>query len=139
MSIMPWKPPLNIPSIPAEPAGVGLVSWLRHALKIFRLSLYGWILTFVGFALVPIIIKVMGGIGIGFISYKLGGFALKEVFSAIQSNINSLPPEILPFIAMSKIGEGMSIIFGGIAARVALMGFNSMNAGGERRGMIWKA
>lgn len=139
MSLMPWKPPLNVPGLPTPPAKPGLTSWLGHALKLTRVTLVGAIISFLGFALVPLIIKVMGGLGIGFISYQLGSMALTEVFQIIQTNFNALPPEVIPFVGMSKIGEGISIVFGGMAAKLALIGFTSMQSSGKRRGMIWEA
>lgn len=140
MSLMPWKPPLSVPTPPGTPGGkLGVVSWLSHAFKLTRVTAIGWIVTFIGFALVPIIIKIMGGLGIGFISYQLGSMALNEVFQQIQTNFNALPPEIIPFVGMSKIGEGISIVFGGMAAKLALMGFTSTQSTGKRRGMIWEA
>lgn len=139
MSLMPWKPPINLPPSAPAPTGVGLVGWLGHALKLLRLNLWGFILTFVGFALVPIIIKVLGALGVGFVTYQLGNFALGELFSAIQTHINQLPPETLAFIGIAKIGEGISIVFGGLAARLALMGFSGTGSTAKKRGMIWEA
>lgn len=137
---MPWNPPTTMPTPPSAPTGkLGIVQWLAHAFKLTRVTAVGWFIAFIGFALVPLIIKIMGGIGIGFVSYTLGNMALTEVFAVIQTNFNQLPPEILPFIGMSKIGEGISIVFGGLAAKLALMGFTSNNATGQRRGMIWEA
>lgn len=139
MSLMPWKPPLNTPGLPTPPSKPGITSWLSHAFKLTRVTVVGGIIWFLGFALVPLIIKVMGGLGIGFISYQLGNMALTEVFQLIKNNFDALPPEVIPFVAMSKIGEGISIVFGGMAARLALMGFTSSTSTGKRRGMIWEA
>lgn len=140
MSLMPWKPPLNTPPLPTpSPSGGGFLSWFRHAMKLTRVTFVGMFVTFLGFALVPLIIKVMGGLGIAFVSYQLGSMALTEVFQVIKNNFDALPPEVIPFVGMAKIGEGISIIFGGMAARLALMGFTSSTSTGKRRGMIWEA
>ena len=139
MSLMPWKPPVNLPPSPPAPTGVGLIGWLGHAFKLLRFNLVGFILTFIGFALVPLIIKVLGALGVGFVTYQLGQFALGEIFSLVQSNINQLPPEVLAFVGIAKIGEAISIVFGGLAARLALMGFSGTGSTAKKRGMIWEA
>lgn len=139
MSLMPWKPPINLPPADPVPTGVGLVAWLRHALKLLRLNLWGFILTFIGFALVPLIIKVLGALGVGFVTYQLGQFALREIFSLVQTNINQLPPEALAFVGIAKIDEAISIVFGGLAARLALMGFTGIGSTAKKRGMVWEA
>lgn len=140
MSIMPWKPPLNMPAEPAPPPkGTGLVGSLRHLFKVFRLTIAGWILMFIGFALLPLIIKVMAGLGIGFVTYQLGSFALAELFSKVQENVSQLPPEALVFVSMAKIDEAISIVFAGLAVRISLMGFSAINSTGKQKSMIWQA
>ncbi|MBV2129871.1 DUF2523 domain-containing protein [Arsukibacterium indicum] len=139
MPITPWNPPLNpAPPIPT-PKGVGIGSLLTHGLKAFRLSIVGFILTFIGFALVPLIIKVMSGLGIGFVVYELGTMALQVIFTQIQTHFSGLPPEILQFVSMAKIPDAISILFGGLAARLAFMGFSNLSTTGKQKSMIWQA
>lgn len=139
MPIMPWNPPLNLPGEPSAPKGVGIGSLLSHGLKVFRLSIVGFVLTFIGFALVPLIIRVMGGLGIGFVTYQLGSMALQEIFQTIQGHFSQLPPEVLAFVGIAKIGEAISILFAGLAVRLALMGFSSISGTGKQKSMIWQA
>lgn len=94
---------------------------------------------FIGFALVPLIIKVMAGLGIGFVTYQLGSFALAELFSKIQEHVSQLPPEALVFASMAKIDEAISIVFAGLAVRLSLLGFNAINSTGKQKSMIWQA
>lgn len=136
---MPWKPPLgNAPEIPA-PKGVGLFGYLKYIFKVARARTVGWVLVFIGFALVPLILQIMTSLGIGFVSYQLGSFALSEIFSKMQTYVSQLPPEALTFAAMAKIDEAISILFAGLAVRLSFMGFNSIGSSGKQKTMIWKA
>lgn len=141
MSLMPWNPPLEMPSEPAPPPkGAGFFGSLRHLWKAFRLSFFGWVLMFIGFAMVPLIIKIMAGIGIGFVSYQLGSWALNEVFEMVKQYLSLIPPEAIAFAAMCKIDEAISILFAGLAVRLSLMGFTAATANtGKVKEMIWQA
>ena len=140
MSLQPWNPPLNMPDEgPAPPKGAGFWSHAKHLVKAFRLTIGGWILIFIGFALVPLIIKVMAALGIGFVTYQLGSFALDQLFAKIQEHVTQLPPEALAFAAMANIDEAMTIVFSGIAVRLSFLGFNALNSTGKAKQMIWQA
>ena len=136
---MAWKPPKQFPPTPTKPTGVGLVRWLGNAFKLIRVTAVGWILMFLGFALVPLIIKVMAGLGIGFVTYQLGSYALDGIFSQVQTHVSALPPEVLAFISIAKIPEAISVLFGGLAVRLGMMGFNSVQSAGKMKQMIWQA
>lgn len=140
MSLVPWKPPLEMPDEGTPPAkGAGFFASLKHLVKAFRLTVAGWILMFIGFALVPLIIKVMAGLGIGFVTYQLGSFALDQLFAKVQEYVTQLPPEALVFASMCNIDEAISIVFSGLAVRLSFLGFNALNSSGKAKQMIWQA
>lgn len=140
MSLVPWKPPVgDFTGFNPPEKGAGLFSGLRYMLKAFRLSLWGMFLTFVGYALVPLIIKVMASLGIGFVSYELGTFALDALFVKVQEYLTQLPPEALVFASMCHIDEAISVLFAGLAVRLSFLGFSALTSGGKAKQMIWQA
>ena len=125
--------------IPTPAKGDGLFSGFKYIFKAFRLSLWGMFLTFLGHALVPLIYKIMAAMGIGFVAYELGSFALDALFLKVQEYLTQLPSEALVFASMCKIDEALSVVFAGLAVRVSLMGFTSLTSGGKAKQMIWQA
>ncbi|WNO61091.1 DUF2523 domain-containing protein [Rheinheimera sp. MMS21-TC3] len=110
-----------------------LIAWLGAALSTLFLSWRVWIIAFLATSLGPYIINLLVGAGVGYVTYELGTFALDQVFNEVKSALSGVSADLLTFVSIAKIDEAMSILFGGLAARLALSGFSSVTSAGKRR------
>ena len=74
----------------------------------------------------PLARRVLIAIGIGTITYVGIDAALASVVSAIQSQLGGLPSDIIQILAMGGLTSAMSIVLGGIAARVSMMSLSKL-------------
>lgn len=113
-----------------------LIAWLGSAFATVLSSFKAWFLLLIQVALANIIIKVLLAFGIGYITYELGSFALSTLFNDFKSSLSGLPGDLLTFVSIAKIDKAITILFGGLAARLTLAGFSSvMSATGKKRSM----
>lgn len=110
-----------------------LIAWLGAALVALLASWKTWILLFLSTTLGPYIINLLLGFGVGYVTYELGTFALDQVFNEVKSALSGIPSDLLTFVSIAKIDEAISILFGGLAARLALSGFSSITSAGKKR------
>jgi hypothetical protein len=69
----------------------------------------------------PLAKRVLIALGIGTITYVGIDAALSAVVSAIQAQLGGLPSDIIQIITIGGGTTAMSIILGGIAARISMM------------------
>lgn len=72
-----------------------------------------------------LVIKILGALGIGFVTYKLGTWGLDSLYAQATSMISGAPADFLALAKFTKIDQAMSILFGALAARLALSGFSN--------------
>lgn len=106
-----------------------LIAWLGSALTGLMASWKAWFLLFLATSVGPFIIKLLLGFGVGYVTYTLGGFALSSIFNDVKNAVGGLPGDLLSFVTIAKIDEAIGILLGGLAARLALMGFTSATSG----------
>lgn len=114
-----------------------LIPWLAAALSTLLASWKTWLLMFLATAIGPYIIKLLLGFGVGYVTYELGSFALNGVFNEFKSSLSGLPSDLLAFVSIAKMDSAIGILFGGLAARLALAGFTSATSPtGKQRSMV---
>lgn len=110
-----------------------LIAWLGAALATLFASWKVWVIAFLSTAVAPYIINLLVGAGVGYVTYELGTFALDQVFNEVKASLSGVSADLLAFVSIAKIDEAISILFGGLAARLALAGFSSVTSVGKRR------
>lgn len=113
---------------------LNLVRWFGGAI----ISSFGRLMTnfWAGllFFLPGIVYKVLVGLGVGTATYVLGGFGLDIIYSQVESQLTGLPADMLAFVKMSGIPEGLSILFGALSARLTYSAL-----GVTKKTMTWNA
>ncbi len=106
-----------MPFIPA------LIMTLMRGLSAF--SFKSFFLILFGMMAMKVIPKILVGLGLGFVTYKLGGFALDAIYLKVTDSFTGLPADSLTMLKIAKIDEFLSIVFGAVSARMVIAGFNS--------------
>lgn len=75
--------------------------------------------------IVPMVVKVLLGLGVGIASYAGISSLLDAAQSAIQSNLSGLPADALAIIGISKIDVYVTLVFSAYAIRLTLKGLDS--------------
>lgn len=114
-----------------------LLAWLGAALITLFTSARIWLLTLIVTMAGPLIIKILSSLGIGVVTYTLGSYALDGIFSTIKNNFSSLPPEVIPFLAMAKVDFFLTTVFAAYAARLVWQGFSGTSSGGTKKTMTY--
>ena len=114
-----------------------LIAWLGSALLAIFSSARLWFITILATMVGPLIIKILSSLGIGTVTYTLGTYALDGLFSTIKNNFSSLPPEVIPFLAMAKVDFFLTTVFAAYAARLVWNGFSGTGSGGTKKTMTF--
>lgn len=69
---------------------------------------------------VPLIVKVLLALGIGFVSYQGADFVVTAAQSAITSELGALPSDMFNILAMAGVDEGIKILFAGASASITI-------------------
>jgi len=101
-----------------------LIAWLASAFTTLFSSFKAWVLLLIGSYSIPWIINLLKGIGVGFVTYQIGTYALGNLFTLIKDSLGGLPSDLLMFIALARVDEAISILFAAFAARLAIHGFS---------------
>lgn len=76
--------------------------------------------TFLAATIPFLIVKILVGLGIGFITYTGAGLAIDEVATYVQSQMSGLPGYMLQLIGMLQMDTAISMILAAYAARIAV-------------------
>lgn len=68
----------------------------------------------------PLVVKILTGLGIGMITYTGADFALTEAESYILANYNAMPVDALAIMNKAGILQGLNIFFAAWAASIAI-------------------
>lgn len=114
----------------------GLIPWLASAFSALFTGSIQLLLRSVGMAIVPLTIKLLSSLGVGFVTYQLGSLGIDAVFNQVRNSIGGLPSELLVFVSILRFDDALAVLFGALAARLAYQGFNagsktSINLGGR--------
>lgn len=74
---------------------------------------------------VSIFVKILLALGVGFATYNFGTFALDAIYDRAAIALNGAPAEFLSLVKFVRIDEALSVVFGALAARLALTGFSN--------------
>lgn len=115
---------------------LGLIPWLASAFSALFSGFVRVLLRSVSLAVVPLAIKLLSALGIGFVTYKLGSLGMDTLFNQVKNSFSGLPSDMLVFISIARIDDALAVVFGALAARLAYQGFNSgsktsVNLGGR--------
>lgn len=69
----------------------------------------------------PIVLKVLTGLGFGIATYAAIKTAFDAVISASQASYNSMPVMLLQIAGLGGIGQAFGIIAGAMAFRISLI------------------
>lgn len=104
---------------------LGLIPWLSSAFSALFSGFIRVLLRSVGLAIVPLVIKVLSSLSIGFVTYKLGALGIDALFLQVQISLGGLPSSMLTFISIARLDDALAVVFGALAARLAFSGFSS--------------
>lgn len=104
---------------------LGLIPWLSSAFASLFSGFVSFLLRAVGLAVVPLAIKLLSALGVGFVTYQLGSFGIDSLFNQVKFSLSGLPSHMLVFISIARIDDALAVVFGALAARLAYQGFNS--------------
>lgn len=104
---------------------LGLIPWLASAFSALFGGLVRVLLRSASLAIVPLAIKLLSALGIGFVTYQLGGFAIDTLFLQVRNSLGGLPSSMLVFISIARLDDALAVVFGALAARLAFNGFSS--------------
>jgi len=95
------------------------------------------LLTAFSTVLVPFVIRLLKGLGIGIVTYTGIDLVLTELVEFAQDALNGLPADILSFVGMMNLDIALNMIVSAILAKTVLDGFNS--ATGTKKDFVLKA
>jgi hypothetical protein len=70
---------------------------------------------------VPLAIKILAGLGIGFVVFQGADQLVSLADSYIMSNFNNLPASMLAIAQMAGFADGLQMILAAYAAQVTIM------------------
>jgi len=117
------------------------IPWLASAFRILFLNGRSLFLAFFGIYMVPWIISIAKGLGVGYITYQLGSYALDNLFDYIKNQFAGLPSEMIAMLSIAKVDEFLSVIFAAFAAKIFLAGFRTKDgqASNKKDEITWSA
>lgn len=86
------------------------------------------------FFLPSIIPKILAALGVGTVTYVLGGFGLDVIYDAVEARLNGLPVDMLTYLKMTGFPEALSILFGALSARLTYSAL-----GATKKTFTWNA
>ena len=75
------------------------------------------------YAAIPVVVKVLVVLGIGFVGYTGADFVISEAEAHILQNYNNLPAHVLPIITRAGFLDGAKMI---IASYTAYIGIKTL-------------
>lgn len=87
-----------------------------------KTSLVGWFVFLITIGFSSLVVQLLITLGIGFITYNLGTFALNTLYIQIQQSLTGMPSDFLMLVKLARIDEAISILFGALSGRLALSG-----------------
>lgn len=81
--------------------------------------------TLASVAIVPLVVKVLVGLGVGFAVYTGLTAVFDASFGFIVESFQDLPLEVLGILGLANIDKYITMIFSAHAVRLVLMGVNS--------------
>lgn len=95
-------------ALPALSALLGVVSsGVVAALRLFLPALGSYLLS--------LALKLMLGLGVSLVSYKLLGVAVQGVLDRVADSYFQIPPDIVALFGLAGIPDALNIIFGGFS------------------------
>lgn len=73
----------------------------------------------------PVLSKIIGAIGFGFITYAGVGLIFTKIQAAIANQIGYLSQPIFAVLSISGVGQAFTIILSALSIRLYLNGLNS--------------
>jgi hypothetical protein len=118
-----------------------LIAWLASAFRILFLNGRSLFLAFLGVYLIPWLISIAKGLGVGYVTYELGSYALDTLFGYLKDQFAGMPAEMISMLSIAKVDEAISIIFAAFAAKLFLAGFHNKNgdASTKKSEITWSA
>jgi hypothetical protein len=78
-----------------------------------------------GFAIVPIIVKVAISLGVGVVVFTGVSAASDAAFSYIVDQTNDLTADVLAFFAIMNLDKYITMIFGAYSAKLTIQGMTA--------------
>lgn len=81
--------------------------------------------TLLGVSIVPLVVKVLAGLGFGFAVYTGITATFDAAYDYIVNQFDALPLEVLAILGIANIDKYITMIFSAHAVRLLLSGVNS--------------
>ena len=69
----------------------------------------------------PLVIKILAGLGIGIAVYSGADFAISEAQTYVNTQIGGLPADMYQLMMLAGLDTGLQIVFAAFTARIAIM------------------
>lgn len=120
-------------------------AWLFNGIVLLLRWIAGAIITNIGklmtsfwagllFYLPAVIPKILAALGVGTVTYVLGGFGLDVIYNAVEARLSGLPADMLTYLKMTGFPEALSILFGALSARLTYSAL-----GATKKSFTWNA
>lgn len=70
--------------------------------------------------IVPLVVKLLVALGVGFVSYQGAEFIITSAQASINTEFGQLPNDMFSILAMAGVDEGIKIMFAGATASITL-------------------
>lgn len=70
---------------------------------------------------IPMVVKVMAALGIGFVTYTGADLVLTEGQTWLNGQVNSLPADMLQILFLMGLDQGLAIVFSAFAAHITIL------------------
>lgn len=84
------------------------------------------LLSYIALLLVePILSRIIGAIGFGFVTYAGVGFLFNQIKAAIANQIGALSAPLFAVMSISGVGHAFTIVLSALSIRMYLNGMNA--------------
>lgn len=84
------------------------------------------LLSYIALLLVePILSRIIGAIGFGFVTYAGVGLLFNQIEAAINSQVGALTSPLFAVLSISGVGHALTVILSALSIRMYLNGLNA--------------
>ena len=77
---------------------------------------------------VPLVVKVLVGLGVGFVTYQGMNFLLESMFDLAIDQFSGMPANMIQILALCNVDKYLTIISSAFTIRLTISGMNSAGA-----------
>lgn len=105
-------------------------------IRVFFSTLFTRFWAFILFALPAVLKKILGYLGLGFVSFTGFQFIINQLKTFVMSRFDSFPADVLNIILLAKVDVGISVIFAGMTISITIKLIAKSASLGKTQGSI---